>query len=74
MKQRPTAQDQSIVLRWRNTGAELARIRRRELRESTPEMRLANADELLRMAADHAKPRRTSGFVELQKLLRKRYS
>ena len=60
------------VERWKRVGPELEAIRRRELRAYVfdPE----RADDLLRMAADHAKPRQSSGMMKLQHLLRERYA
>lgn len=60
------------LLRWQRVGPELESIRRRELRNYHFDREIA--DDLLRMAAGHAKPRRATGLIHLQRLLRERYS
>ncbi len=60
------------LLRWQRVGPELEAIRRRELRNYDFDREIAN--DLLRIAADHAKPREATGLIHLQRLLRKRYS
>ncbi len=62
------------LARWRRVGPELAAIRRRELRAYSFEENRDLVNDLLRMAAEHAKPRRTSGLAKLQGLLRKAYA
>jgi hypothetical protein len=62
------------VRRWKQVGPMLDAIRRRELRAYDFEKNRALADDLLRMAAAHAKPRRTTGLIRLHRLLREHYS
>ncbi len=62
------------VERWKRVGPELEVIRRRELRTYDFEKNRDLVDDLLRMAADHAKSRRTSGLMKLHRLIRERYS
>ena len=59
------------VERWRRVGPELEAIRRRELRGCGSDERRRLSDDLLGLAAAHAKPRRTSGLSKLYRLLRK---
>ena len=56
---------------WQRVGPELEKIRRRELRKYKFEENRELVNELLEMAADHAKPRKMSGLLKLQDLMRK---
>lgn len=60
--------------RWQRVGPELEKIRRRELRAYRFAENRELVNELLEMAAQHAKPRRTTGMLKLQRLLREHAS
>lgn len=62
---------ENLVERWRRVGPELDRIRRQELREYKHEDNIEIIDSLLQLGCDLARPRATSGLVELQKILAK---
>jgi hypothetical protein len=60
-----------FVEHWRQLGSKLEEIRRRELRNFNYQQQLPIIDALLQMGVDMSVPRRTSGLVELQRLLAK---
>lgn len=63
--------NQGFVDKWRLAGPALERIALQELRNYKHEEHRAIIDSLLEMAVDLAKPRTTSGLVELQRWLAK---
>lgn len=71
MKTPAAPTDRDMIERWRRVGPLLARIRRQELREYDHRAHEASIDGLLQIACDRARPRSTSGLVELQRLLAK---
>jgi hypothetical protein len=56
---------------WKTTGPLLEQIRRKELREFVHEDHLAAMRSLLELGAKFAKPRTTTGMVEMQRLFMK---
>jgi hypothetical protein len=66
--------ERRLVRQWVETGKLLDEIRRRELRELTPERRLQIIDDVLSIPLPTPTPehrRRTSGLVAQQELFRK---
>ncbi len=58
-----------FVLRWKRVGPLLAEFRDKELAQMKDEDRVFAIECVLSIPALHRSPRRTSGLVELQKLL-----
>lgn len=56
---------------WKVAGPMLEQVRYRELRAQTEQRRAAAADDLFQIGAELARPRKTSGLIELQKILQK---
>jgi len=54
---------------WARAGAELERIRQAELRAFDYAQHRDDVDALLDLAVQYARPRKTSGLVELQRWL-----
>ncbi|MCX7002493.1 MAG: hypothetical protein NTV22_04375 [bacterium] len=63
------AQGRAWAATWARAGVELERLRRAELRTFDYAQHMAEVDELLDLAARFARPRTTSGLVELQRWL-----
>jgi hypothetical protein len=63
--------DREWVEHWRRIAPKLEAIRRWELRHFNYEEQLPAIDALLQIGCAMAKPRNTSGLVELQRILRK---
>lgn len=63
--------DRQWVEHWGRIGPIMEEIRRRELRHFNYQENLPVIDALLQMGVDLAKPRPTSGLIELQRLLAK---
>ena len=66
--ERETARE--YLARWQRVGPQLAAIRRRELRAYDFETNRELVDQLLQMAAEHAKPRKSSGLMRVKRVLR----
>ncbi len=59
------------VATWRTAGVELAKLHREELRAFVFRDHADDVDSLLELGARFARPRKTSGLVEQQRLFRK---
>lgn len=57
------------VERWRKAGPELEKVRREELRAMRHENVAHVIDSLLELGLIHSQPSKTSGLVEMQKIL-----
>ena len=59
------------VENWKRVGPILEEIRRRELRNMTYDQRVKAIESVLHLGSLFAKPRTTSGMVEMQRLFQK---
>lgn len=71
MQDQEEHQNRAWVENWAKVGPKLEAIRRRELRQMTYQQRIEAIDTLLQIGCRFAKPRRTSGLVEQQRLFQK---
>ena len=71
MAKQNSSRHQDWVAHWRRVGPELERVRRRELRDFDYEKAFPAIDALLQLACEMAVLRKTSGLVELERLLMK---
>jgi hypothetical protein len=69
---RRNASNREFIERWRRAAPILERIRKQELRNFDYKKNWKIIDALLQLGVDFAVERKTSGLIELQRLLHKR--
>jgi hypothetical protein len=67
MKETNSKPTEDLAAYWRRVGPKLEQIRRKELQSMNYEEQLPIIDALLQLGCDHAKPRTSSGLVEMQR-------